>query len=47
MVTSLRISEKTKEELLKLKATLELKTGKRHSLEDAIVYLLEKEASKR
>ncbi len=46
MVTSLRISEKTKEELLKVKAMLELKTGKRHSLEDAIMYLLEKEVKK-
>lgn len=41
MATTVQISEKTKEELLIVKAQLETQTGKKHSLDDAIQWLIE------
>lgn len=41
MATTVQINEKTKEELLIVKAKLETQTGKKHSLDDAIQWLIE------
>ena len=41
MATTVQISEKTKEELLIVKATLEAQSGKRYTLDDAIRWLIE------
>lgn len=40
MVTSIKISEKTKTELLILKRKLEIQSGKKQTLEDAIQWLI-------
>lgn len=41
MATTVQLSEKTKEELLIVKAQLETQTGKKHTLDDAIHWLIE------
>lgn len=41
MVTTVQLSEKTKTELLLIKSKLEIQTGKKQSLEDAIQWLIE------
>ncbi len=41
MVTTVQINEKTREELLIVKAQLETQTGKKHSFDDAIQWLIE------
>ena len=46
MVSSIQISEETKEELFLIKARLELATGQKCTLEDAIKWLLKKERKK-
>jgi len=45
MATTVQINSSTKEELLFIKAQLELHTGKKHSLDDAIRWLIEKAKS--
>ncbi|MHA1991906.1 MAG: hypothetical protein ACW981_15705 [Candidatus Hodarchaeales archaeon] len=45
MATTVQLNKKTKEELLIVKARLEQETGKKHSLDDAIRWLIEKERS--
>ena len=42
MVTTVQINEKTREELLIVKAQLEQQSGKKHTLDDAIKWLIEK-----
>jgi len=43
MVTTIQISEKTKEELFLIKSRLELATGRKFTLEEAIKWLIAKE----
>ena len=43
MATTLQLNKKTKEELLIVKARLEQETGKKHTLDDAIRWLIEKD----
>ena len=45
MATTLQLNKKTKEELLIVKARLEIETGKKHTLDDAIRWLIEKDRS--
>ena len=45
MATTVQLNNKTKEELLIVKARLEQETGKKHTLDDAIRWLIEKERS--
>ncbi|OLS16819.1 MAG: hypothetical protein HeimC3_51390 [Candidatus Heimdallarchaeota archaeon LC_3] len=45
MATTLQLNKKTKEELLIVKARLEQETGKKHTLDDAIRWLIEKDRS--
>jgi hypothetical protein len=45
MATTVQLNKKTKEELLIVKARLEQETGKKHTLDDAIRWLIEKERS--
>ena len=40
MVTTVQLSEKTKSELLIIKSKLEIQTGKKQTLEDAIQWLI-------
>jgi hypothetical protein len=42
MVTTVQLNNKTKEELLIVKAQLEQQSGKKHTLDDAIKWLIEK-----
>jgi hypothetical protein len=46
MVTTIQISEKTKEELFLIKSRLELATGRKFTLEEAIKWLIAKEGQK-
>jgi len=46
MVTTIQISEKTKEELFLIKSRLELATGRKLTLEEAIKWLIAKEGQK-
>ena len=41
MVTTVQLSEKTKSELLTIKSKLEIQTGRKQTLEDAIQWLIE------
>ena len=45
MATTVQIDEKTREELLIVKARLEQQSGKKHTLDDAITWLIEKSKS--
>lgn len=45
MATTVQLDKKTKEELLIVKARLEQETGRKHTLDDAIRWLIEKERS--
>jgi hypothetical protein len=42
MVTTIQVSEKTKEELFSIKCQLELSTGQKYTLEDAVKWLIAK-----
>ena len=45
MATTVQLNNATKEDLLIIKAQLELQTGKKHTLDDAIRWLIEKAKS--
>ena len=45
MATTVQINNNTKEELLIIKAQLEQQSGKKHTLDDAISWLIEKTKS--
>ena len=45
MATTVQLNNKTKEELLIVKARLEQETGKKHTLDDAVRWLIEKNRS--